>query len=630
VIQFAYPWSLLALLALPLIIILYSPRPKRRTLLLSTTLLWREALRERQRGLGLQKLLRDLSLILLLLFVLVLALGLAGPQWLTRARESRDTVLILDTSASMQATDVTGADNRFAVARHEAGQLIADLAGDARMAIMSSGRTPVLRSAFERDKETLQSVLARLQPGDEAGRPREALALALSLLRNRNQGRIYFLSDGAFDAGADVATPLLEYHVISGGRRSRNVAITRFDFRPEIASADRFQVLLTVHNYTGAALEVPATVTLNRNRLFAQNLQLPAHAEKTIVLPLRGRTQGRALAEIEFDDDLAADNRAYAVMGVDEGLRILLIGPGNFYLESVLQALPNSSISKLTEVPAAGELALQGRRYDVVIFDRTPAAALPAGNYLLIDSMAPGLPFTADGFVERPPIAGKGDSALLQQLDLSGVRIDRARRVTLADEPAGLQRLFWSRDSDLALALLQDDIRLVYLGFDLAQSNFPLQAAFPLFISQSLDWLSARAGGSDSGSTQLAAGEVFPIEVPLTPASVIVGTPSGAGLIYRLEKDSPPTLLFDATATAGIYSYQIEGIERYFAVNLTDEYESNISQRAIFSPQTTATADTASAASAQVTIALWPYLSGLALLLLTLEWGLWCARRGSA
>jgi hypothetical protein len=89
VIQFAYPWSLLALLALPLIIILYSLRPKRRTLLLSTTLLWREALHERQRGLGLQKLLRDLSLILLLLFVLVLALGLAGPQWLTGSARRR-------------------------------------------------------------------------------------------------------------------------------------------------------------------------------------------------------------------------------------------------------------------------------------------------------------------------------------------------------------------------------------------------------------------------------------------------------------------------------------------------------------------------------------------------------------
>jgi hypothetical protein len=239
------------------------------------------------------------------------------------------------------------------------------------------------------------------------------------------------------------------------------------------------------------------------------------------------------------------------------------------------------------------------------------------------------LPFSADGFVSRPPIAGKGDSALLQQLDLSAVRIDRAQHLSITAETPGLQRLFWSRDTDLALALLQDDIRLVYLGFDLAQSNFPLQAAFPLFISQSLAWLNPRAAGAGNPAvTQLAAGAVFAIEVPLTPASVIVGTPSGEGLIYQIDKDKPPTLLFDATSEAGIYRYQVEGIERYFAVNLTDEHESDISPRAVF-PQT-GPAQTDSAASAQVTLALWPYLSGVALLLLTLEWGLWCLRRGSA
>jgi hypothetical protein len=651
VIQFAYPWALLALLALPLIIILHSLRPKRRTLLLSTTALWRQALRERRRGLGLQKLLRDLSLILLLLFALIVALGLAEPQWLTRGAERHDSIIVLDVSASMQVRVDGAGTTRFDSARSRAAALIDDLPDGARMAIMTSGRAPLLRSAFESSKDTLHSVLAGLQPGDEAGRPRAALALALSLLRKRERSRIYFLSDAAFDDNIDFASPLIEYIDVGGGpgnndnSNTDNIAITRFDFRPEIGSEERFQVLLSVRNYSARDYDIPVAITLNRDRLLAQNLQLPAAGEKTLVLPFRGRLQGRAQAQLDIDDALAADNQAFAVMSANVGLRVLLIGAGDFYLLSLLEALPNLTLEQRRQLPAADELALLARRHDVLIFDRIDAPPLPAGRYLLIDSIAPGLPFTASGSIAQPLIAGKGAASLVRQLDLSGVKIARARRITFAEtRPSGLQRLFWSHETDLALALLQNDIRLVYLGFDLAQSNFPLQTAFPLFISQTLDWLRSQSAPIVSSlqsapmTTQLAAGEAFAIEVPDRSSSVIITTPAGEGLIYRPDsiddseddQDDGVPLLFDATSRVGIYRYQVDQIERYFAVNLTDEYESDITPRAIF-PQTGAApmrSDTDT--GAQITLALWPYLTGIALLLLTLEWGVWCARRGSA
>jgi hypothetical protein len=46
------------------------------------------------------------------------------------------------------------------------------------------------------------------------------------------------------------------------GGPARNVAITRFDIRQELAAEDRFQVLLTVQNYTDAAMTVPALLPL--------------------------------------------------------------------------------------------------------------------------------------------------------------------------------------------------------------------------------------------------------------------------------------------------------------------------------------------------------------------------------
>lgn len=617
-IQFTYPWALLSLVSLPVILILHILRPKRRTVYLSTTTLWREAFRERQRGFGLQKLLRDLSLLLLLLFALLVSLGLAGPQWLTRSAERDDTVLVLDVSASMKAR--TGQGTRFAQAKQQAGDFIDGLPRGGRMLIMTSGRHPLLRSAFESDKETLQRTLSNLEPTDEAGRPRDALALALSLLRSRESGRVFFLTDGAFDESVDLGSPRIDYRRIAGP--GRNVAITRFDLRPEVGSEDRFQVLLTIRNYIDEVVSIPAKADLDGKQLFERRLELPPGGEQTLVLPFRGRSTGRARATIDFDDDLDADNWAYAVMNVDEALRILLLTEGNFYLESVLAALPNVGVTTRDGV-SSDALGREALTHDVVVFDRVTAPQLPPGNYLLIDTVPPGLPFSEVGSVVQPVIEGVGTSALMRHLDLTAVKIDEARRLAIEDEPPGLQRLFWSRQTDLALALLQDDVRLVFLGFDLSRSNFPLQAAFPQLVSQSLMWLRPR--GSRFANTQLAAGQTYLIQVPVKQTDLIMRTPAGEGEVYPIDDGS---LLFDETSQSGIYRYTVGGVHRYFAVNLADERESDINPRAELPSRQEAPDDVI--AQAQVAVALWPYLAAIAMVLLAIEWCAWCVRWRSA
>jgi len=189
-IELAYPLALLSLLAIPFIIALHLLRPRRRRVVLSTTTLWQAALRDRARGHGFRTLLRNLSLLLLLASAAALGLALAGPQWLTRAGEGADTVLVLDVSASMKTRSGSGT-TRFDQALAEAAAIVDGLPRNGRMLVMTSGRKAVLKTGFESDRGALRRALAQLRPGDEAGRPREALALALSLLRSREHGRIH-------------------------------------------------------------------------------------------------------------------------------------------------------------------------------------------------------------------------------------------------------------------------------------------------------------------------------------------------------------------------------------------------------------------------------------------------------
>jgi hypothetical protein len=619
VIQFAYPLALLSLLALPLIVALHLLRPRRRRVVLSSTALWQAALKDREHGLGLRRLLGDLSLTLLLAAAAALGLALAGPQWLTHSSDRGDIVLVLDVSASMKTRAGAGT-TRFEQALAEAGAIVDGMPREGRLLLMTSGRRAVLRTGFESDRDALRRALAALRPTDEAGRPRAALALALSLLRHRDRGRIIFVTDGAFDPDVDPGSPQIGFRIVGG--RARNVAITRFDLRQELKDENRFQALMTLRNYTDAPVVVPASVSLESRSLSRDSLEIGARGERTVVLPFSGRARGRAIARIDVDDDLAADNQAYAVVDAERPLRVLLFTPGNFYLESVLAALPGVRLQR-SQWPPVEDLAQVARLYDVVVFDGVAAPRLPPGNFLLVNSVAPGLPFSEAGRVARPAIRGRGSSALMRDVDLAAVRIERARRVVIARPAPGLQRLFWSAETALALALLDDDVKLVYLGFDLHQSNFPLQGAFPVFFSQCLEWLGPRGDGL--APTQIAAGTTHAIEVPRGETEVDVQSPSGAAGTLAVRGGS---LRIDATAEAGFYGYTAGGLTRHFAVSLADARESDINTRWL--PVSPRAAARPTQGGAQALTPLWPHLLALALVLLALEWAVWTGSRRRA
>ena len=620
-IQLASPWALLALLSVPAIIALHVLRPRRRTVHVSSTALWREAIDERQRGLGLQRLLRSLSLLLVLLAAAAASLALTGPQWIAPATESADTVVLLDTSASMNAR--TGASTRFEQAREQAAALVDALPDGSRMLIMTTGRDAVLRSGFENGKDTLRQVLASIEPGHEAGRPAHGVSLALSLLSDRDNARVDFITDGAFDAHGVRAAPQLRYHLV--GTPAQNVAITRFDFRAEPRGGDRFQVLVRLRNYTGETVTAPLTVTLERRTLLSRDVTIPPGGQRTVVLPLRGKALGRATARIDVDDDLALDNAAFAVVNVAEPLRVTLVTPGNLYLQSVLEEAPGIDVTTLDAIDAQA-LEREAAVNDVVVVDRVPLPRLPAGSFLLIDSVADGLPLRDSGTTLRPTIAGVGESALLEGVDLTGVNIDEARRMTLHASGPGVQRLFWSRDSELAVALLTPLQRVVYLGFDVARSNLPLKAAFPLFMSRVLDWLRGEAGDTQgrAARTWFAAGETVTIRGSAAHDDLVMRTPTGEGSSHALDGG---LLSFDDTGQTGIYRYSIAGVARYFAVNLTDEAESDPARRADIRQQP---APAASSATSLLITPLWPYLTMALLVLLALEWVVWCAGRRRA
>jgi hypothetical protein len=103
-------WSAIII---PVIIIMYLLKRRRQDRPVSSILLWEQVLRDAAANVPWQRLRRNLLLLMQLLIAIALVIALMRP-YVAGALTGGDVFLIIDTSASMQATDV--APNRMAAA----------------------------------------------------------------------------------------------------------------------------------------------------------------------------------------------------------------------------------------------------------------------------------------------------------------------------------------------------------------------------------------------------------------------------------------------------------------------------------------------------------------------------------
>src|SRR5438045_9702977 len=97
-----------AALAIPALLVLYFLKLRRREMEVSSTLLWKKAIQDLQVNAPFQKLRRNLLLILQMALLLALCLALTRPVTFFKPGAGKTTVILIDRSSSMSATDIDG------------------------------------------------------------------------------------------------------------------------------------------------------------------------------------------------------------------------------------------------------------------------------------------------------------------------------------------------------------------------------------------------------------------------------------------------------------------------------------------------------------------------------------------
>jgi hypothetical protein len=621
-VSFLTPLALtFAALSIP-IILLYMLKLRRQDVLVSSTLLWQRLLRDREANAPWQRLRRNLLLLLQLLILALLTLALARPFIPTPTIVVGSVVILLDASASMQATDV--APTRFDAGIRAAQEIIAGLStGDVATIIAVGPQPQVLASAVSAsDRSRLRRALDGTTPTNGPADWEAAFALAAASLAGAQETRAVIISDGALPETLPSLPGEIRFVEVGGGED--NLAIAALATREGPAG---LQAFLRVVNYGDADAEPLVEFSANGVLFDARRLLVPARASADLTLtdlPYDLQVlQAHLTIDSLFIDSLLIDNTAWAVHAAPVSGRVLLVSEGNLFLERALGALPSVELVRL-----APDQPLPAEPFALYVYDGAITGTLPSGNLWLVGptaSMADGFSISVGGpFTATAITHVAADDPLLRYVDLDNVHVLQARAV---EPPPGARVLIESAGGPLLFVAEQPGGRLAVLTFDLRNSDLPLQIAFPILTANLADWLLPQ--GSARLPELVRPGDPVPIPTDPEAVQVRVTAPDGTRHLLPVGEKTP---VFSATDQLGVYL--VEQLDQsdnvlqsaVLTTNLFDEAESNIAPREIVRVgQTQVTAATREEEGRRE---FWPWLAGATLGTLIIEW--WAYHRGTS
>ncbi len=592
------------------IILLYMLRLRRREVQVSSTLLWQQLLRDREANAPWQRLRRNLLLLLQLLILAALVIALARPFVEVPTVTTGRIALLIDASASMNATDVS--PNRFEAAKQQANNIVDTLSEQDSMAVVRVAEQPEVFENYTNNATELHAAINRMQPSTAGADWNAALTLAAAGASGADKFTIIIIGDGGLSG--DLASNYGDVKFIPIGRSDSNLAISALATANDPVNGP--QIYARIANYGSQNADVVFSVKLDDTLFNAANYTVPANGTTDVVvpnLPLNFRRVEASLTRpvsSTVPDYLALDDTAWTVFNPAQAGRALLMTQQNKFLEQGFASLPDWQTFR-------GDITkpMPAEPFDLYVFDSWLPAALPNANLLIINPPGDTPLFKLNGTsTDTSGATVLRDDARTRFLKFSDVNIRQFKRIT--DTPWA-DALVTAAGGPLVLAGQVNDHRVAVISFDLHDSDLPLKIAWPILLSDLTEWYKAPRAIQVNGSLQ--PGQTLTIQPGADADTVRVQRPDGATTTLRVDQ---PLLIYADTPLPGIYKVDLyrgsdQLREELFAVNLFDPNESRIAVRTpTFGPANTGVARKDEVGQREF----WPWVALLALLILIVEW----------
>jgi Ca-activated chloride channel homolog len=529
------PAMLGALVALPLILLLYILRPRHRRLVVPSVRLWQHLPSDLEGRPRWRLPVVSVLLLAQLLIAGAIAFALARPALPGPIREH--LIVLLDTSPTMLATDA--APDRLDQAVQAARQLASALKPDDQATLIAVEPSPRVLATGKGPRAldgALSHVTAAPRRGDVVG----ALLLAAQTAQNSRDthNRIVVLSDGAFGnlslKGLGPIPADVSFQAVGGS--DDNQAITAVSARPMIGTLNRFVGFVQVTNYASQSRKVAFSASADGLSVARQTLDLPARGHVEVSLPLPVGTQTFAVG-IDAADKFSPDNQAQIFVPPTKPLPVTLVAVDPGPWERALRSLPSVQL----KVVAPGAYKADGAT--LTILNNFVPAAQPAGNLLLVAPPRGNPLVPISGELDNLSVVHTDEnSPLFDAVDLAGLYIPHGERFATVPWATSVAD---SSQGALILSGEQNGRRIVVLGFDPATTEWPQRISFPVFVSNLVGTLTP-----STIPNEITAGTVIDLPAMTGVNQVAVQLPSGKVDVF----DGGRPIRFTDTGQLGRYS----------------------------------------------------------------------------
>jgi hypothetical protein len=555
---FASPLALLGLLFVPAVVAMYLLRLRRTETLVPSTLLWQRLAADVEANAPWQRLRRSLLFLLQLLLVAILALLAARPFIERPAGLARDIVLIVDTSASMGATDV--APDRLAAARAAALKALKDLPAGGKVSVIEAGRTARIVATGTSDLGRVRQAIESIRPSASRGDLGDALALAQQLAVQSGDAEVLVATDAALAVppSTHVDAPIRVLRV-GDPKGSRNQAIVALAVRTAPSAVSR-SVFISIANLDLESAKRRVEVWGDDRLVEARAVTIDAQSRADVivddvpgdvgVIDVRLVAADEATSG-ERPDLLATDDRAWAIVPPDRDRNILIVGEGDPYLETALTYLPHSRLFGLKPADyPAGAIRTDGTQWDLIIFEGMVPDTFPSTPILAIAPPKTSGLGEVTGPLKNPAIGSVGtDEPILRYVDLSTTHIASAQGLVL---PAWARTVIpGPKGAPLLYSGIRAGLPTAVLAFAPRESDLPLQVGFPILIANLTGEL---LGGSSAPAAAVKPGDPVTLPVPNGATSLRVARPDGTSVDLTPGTAGGQTVTFTQTDLLGVYT----------------------------------------------------------------------------
>ncbi len=572
----ANPFALLWLGLIVPVVAFYILKVRLRRVPVSTILFWRQIYDEnRPRSLW-QRMRHWLSLVAQILLILLLVGALSDPFFDWETRQLRRIVLVVDNSASMNATDIS--PSRLTAAKAAARRVIDGLRFRDELAIVTAGGSPRVACGFSSHGRTLSHSVDDIAPTDNPTRVTDAIELARRLLGERqdtHHREIVVLTDRSSGGSPEIPTksqpgepPDLRF--VHFGTNTGNIGITRFQVRRSLIDALGYEILVEVTNAADEPAECRLEIDLNDDVVDVVPLKLTPGERWNQTFEKTSADGGHLVAKLDRADVLAADNQAWAVLPKREMIPVTLVSEGNVFLQKVFESNPLVKLIRVAPLAAFGaglptppkvptEGLQDGDRFHngetfgpasggvgrpapnvpsaITVLHRHVPEKLPSGSVLVIDPRD-SCDLWQVGEPLQNPIVSQQDKefslSLLSHVRLDNVVMPEARQVKFANDE-GVKVLARTVSGDPLLAIIQrPGVKVLLLTVNLDEGDLPLRTAFPILMANALNWFTENRGELHEA---LPTGAIT--EVKLSGTALAAGFREGINSITPVARAIP-------------------------------------------------------------------------------------------